>query len=142
MEGLDQGYTWLSALLIVVLSVFEWLRGCYREGKKNLADWKMAFISSAGVFAVERPLMVLCVYFGMLAFFPAYEGQLGWLEQQHLLPCIIAFILVDEWLHGWAHHFTHRRRPPQRWLAKLQAFYRGAHRAHHMNGGNDGRGDG
>ena len=141
MEGLDQGYSWLSFVVLAILCVFEWLRGSYRAGRKTAEDWKMMAISSAGVFAIERPLMILCVYFVMKALFPSHEGFFGGLEEEHLLFMVVVFIMVDEWLHGFVHSFTHRARPSNRWLARLHAFYRGAHRAHHMNGGIDGKGE-
>ena len=141
MEGIDQGYNWLSFLVLALLSLFEWARGRFRQGRKTAEDWKMMAISSAGVFAIERPLQIFCVYLAMKTLLPGHEGHYGWLEAQYLLVTVIVFILVDEWLHGWAHSFTHKPRPANRFLAKVQAFYRGAHRAHHMNGGSDGKGE-
>lgn len=144
MNVLEQSFddfSYLSIGIIGALILYEWATGKYREGRKTAQDWKM-FALSAGVLAVlERPLLLLCCFGLMQLLLPGERGMLVWIEEQHLALSVIAFILIDEFLHGWAHNFSHAPKPKNRFLARVQAYYKGAHRPHHMNGGVDGKGE-
>ena len=130
----------LTGAAMVALVAFEWLGGRNADGRKTAEDWKMFGLSMGGITLLERPLMFAAVYYaaGQLA-----SGGIGWLsrfESEHLALSVVLFVALDELLHGGAHYLTHRRPPRARWLARIQAFYREAHRAHHQLGGADGRG--
>ena len=144
MIGIHQNinqFTYLSAGIIVLLSLYEWLSGKYRNGRKTLQDWEMFALSATTLATIERPLLLFCTFSLMRALFPHNQGALAWIDDQHLAIAVVVFILIDEFLHGWAHNFTHERKPQNKFLAKVQAYYKGAHRPHHMNGGPDGKGE-
>jgi len=141
MEATKESYTLLSISIILLLVIYEWATGKHKDGKKTKTDWKMFGICSAMIAVVERPLLLFSAFFLCESLFPEDRGSLAWIEDQYLALSVIGFILFDECLHGWAHNFTHERKPKNKILAKIQAFYKGAHRPHHMNAGNDGRGE-
>jgi len=141
MEATKEGYTVLSMAIILALVLFEWFTGKYKNGKKTQQDWKMFGISSVMIAAIERPLLLFCCFYLCESLLPEQRGSLAWFQDQNLILSVIGFILIDEFLHGWAHNFTHERKPKNKIIAKVQAFYKGAHRPHHMTAGNDGRGE-
>ncbi len=126
---------------VLLLVLFEWQTGKYAEGAKTRRDWQMVALSASGVALIERPLLLLLVYLVMDALLPGTQTALGWVAEEHLVPAVIVFIFVDEFLHGGAHYLTHRPRPKNRWLARVHTFYREAHRAHHMLGDDRERGE-
>ena len=132
MNALDQSFAdfslW-SIAFIALLVVYEWLTGKYRDGRKTLLDWKM-FALSAGVLAVlERPLLLLCCFGLMKLLLPGQQGDLHWIEEQHLTLSVVVFILIDELLHGWAHNFSHAPKPKNKMLAIFRPTTK-AHIAH------------
>lgn len=139
---LEQKYFGMLAFSVMgVLVCYEWFTGKYKDGKKTTKDWQMFGLSAAGIQLIERPLLMYCVYLLLDSVLPAQRESWGWISEQYLALSVVVFILIDEFLHGFAHNFTHSRKPKSRWLARLQAFYLGAHRPHHMNGGRDGKGE-
>lgn len=134
-------YGLVAMSVMALLVIFEWSSGKYREGRKNLTDWKMFGLSTAGVSLVERPLMAVTVYFLASSFIPEQQNVLRAFESANFWMCLIAFWLVDEFLHGLGHNFAHKKAPRNRLLAKVHSFYREAHRGHHQLGGADGKGE-
>ncbi len=131
----------ISMSIMAFLVMYEWLTGKYRGGKKTKADWKMFGLSAAGLALVEKPLLVTVVFFVMNEVLPERHNMLRDFESQYFLFSLVAFLLIDEFLHGLGHNFAHKKTPKNFLLAKIHAFYREAHRAHHLIGGNDGRGE-
>jgi len=119
---------------------FEWLTGKYREGRRTAKDWQMAGLCTAAMFAVQRPLLIAAIFFLLSGLFPQYRDALNWIDQEYFWSGLIAYILIEEYLHGLGHWFSHSRRPKYKWLQPVQAFYRLAHRPHHLVGSNDGKG--
>ena len=136
-----EDYTLVSVAVILVLVLYEWATGKYKNGKKTRQDWQMFALSSGVLAVVERPLLLLCCFGLMNALLPEQRSQLTWIEDQYPILAVVVFILIDEFLHGWAHNFSHERKPSNKFLAMLQAYYKSAHRPHHMNGGTDGKGE-
>ncbi|MEM6580562.1 MAG: sterol desaturase [Pseudomonadota bacterium] len=125
---------------LIVFMAYEWLFKRNKGGRKTKQDWSMAGLAIGFLSVVQRPLLLIVIFLGLSFAFPAYAGALNWIEQAYFWPCLLAYMLIDEYLHGRMHLFAHSRRPKQPWLQKVQAFYKVAHRPHHLIGGNDGRG--
>jgi len=89
---------------------------------------------------VQRPLVLLLLTLGLSGLFPGSAGSLAWLEDQYFLPTLIAFFCIEEFIHGAFHLFAHSRRPKNRLLQWVQAFYKMSHRPHHLAGGQDNKG--
>jgi len=132
-------YAGLAGLLIFCL--YEALNGRYRNGRKTREDWAMGAIAISVLGLVQRPLLLLFIFSLLTLAVPHYAEALAWLEQDYLLLTLVFYTLIDEYLHGRAHLFTHSPRPKQAWLKRIQTFYKIAHRPHHQIGGNDGRGE-
>lgn len=132
--------TMVLVTTMVVIVVLEWRAGKYQDGKKTKNDWKMLGLSAAGVALVERPAVLAAVYFLAGKLFPGRSGALQAFEHYHLVLCVVGFLAIDELLHGFAHNLTHKRPPSNPLLAKIHAYYREAHRGHHVLG-DDGRGE-
>lgn len=130
----------LGALLLLV--AFEAATGRYRDGRKTVTDWQMFGLSTAGIVLLERPLLYYLTYrlVEALGPLPALPAVRAW-AAEHLSLSVVAFIAIDELVHGYAHNFAHKPIPKHRLLAKLHAFYREAHRGHHLVGGPDGKGE-
>ncbi len=128
--------------VMVVLVLHEWRNGKYEGGRKTRNDWKMFGLSAAGIALVERPLLIAIVYGACRFALPGHDGALAHLEEGTLALTlsVIAYIAIDELVHGAMHRFAHRRPPKGRLLAKVHAFYREAHRPHHLLG-DDERGE-
>ena len=130
-----------TSLALVCLVLYEWGSGKYRAGKKTKVDWQMFALSATGVALVEQPLIGRA----SRSFVEHWAGLSGWdlsqLEASHLGWLVAGFIAIDELLHGWAHLFTHSPPPRNRLLARVHAYYREAHRAHHLVGGVEGHGE-
>ncbi len=141
MDLTSDGYTNLSLACIVFYIVYEWAKGAFKDGKKTGKDWQMLGIAVSWITLVEKPLLIFCTFTVCMALMPEHLGALAWLEEQYLISCIIGFVMIDELLHGWAHNFAHERTPKNRWLAKLQRWYKVTHRTHHLHGGADNRGE-
>ena len=140
MEDVDKGFTILSFGLILFYIVYEWLMGRNKDGKKTKQDWQMFGISVAWLTIIERPLLIFCSFGLCFLLFPQQRGGLAWLEEENLLLTIIAFVLIDEFLHGAVHYFSHARRVKNKWLEKVQNYYKVTHRTHHLHGGADNNG--
>jgi hypothetical protein len=141
MDSVDNGYTYLSLAFIVFCILYEWAKGALNNGKQTAKDWQMLGISVTWLMFIERPLLIFFSFTLCLTFIPNHIGALSWLENDNLISCIVAFILIDELLHGCAHNFAHSRTPKNKLLAKLQRHYKVTHRAHHLMGGADNRGE-
>lgn len=133
------GYTALLCLLLLI--GYEWLSGRYSDGKKTTIDWAMSGICMLALGLVQRPLLTLVIFFTLSALAPEHSGALRELEMHYFWPCLIIYMLIDEYLHGRIHLFAHSKKPKGKILRKIQAFYKVAHRPHHQIGGNDGRGE-
>jgi len=126
---------------LAMLLVYEWLAGRYKGGKKTKEDWAMAGLALGFLAIVQRPLLTYFIFFMMTALFPSQGGGFYWLEQEYFWSGLLLYILIDEYLHGRAHLFCHGRKPKNKILERIQAFYKIAHRPHHQIGGNDGKGE-
>ena len=124
-----------------LLLAYEWLAGRYKDGKKTKEDWAMAALALGFLAAVQRPVLTYVVFFSMTLLLPSFSGTLQGFEQAYFWPGLVIYILIDEYLHGRAHLFAHSRKPKNRMLERIQAFYKIAHRPHHQIGGNDGKGE-
>ncbi|BFM14109.1 hypothetical protein R50073_02920 [Maricurvus nonylphenolicus] len=131
----------IAGVVLISLIGYEWLMGRYRDGRKTREDWAMGFISIGMLAVVQRPLLMVIIFLGLSALFPAGAESLRWLELEYFWPTIIGYCLIDEYLHGRAHLFAHVAPVETPWLRKIQNFYKRAHRPHHQIGGNDGRGE-
>lgn len=142
-ESIDAAHLtgWVGGAFVVAAIAYEWLKGAYRDGKKTREDWLMGGICIGALGLVQRPLLMAVVFFAMAALFPGTQGTLSWMDQAYLVPGIVGFLMVDEFVHGAMHKFAHIPRVKNPLLARVQAFYRQAHRPHHLVGGNDGRGE-
>ncbi|MGI9293814.1 MAG: sterol desaturase family protein [Pseudomonadales bacterium] len=128
-----------ACLLLFTLYEAAWRRNSH--GRKTREDWQMAGIALTALALVQRPLLMLLIFFSLKAILPQYGEGLTWLEQEYFWVVLPIYMLIDEYLHGRMHLFTHSPRPRNRWLHRVQSFYRVAHRPHHQVGGNDGRGE-
>ena len=131
----------VTALFLILFSLYEIISGQTQGGKKTWNDWAMSGISLGFLAAFQRPVLTVVVFLLMAWLFPAYNGAMAWLETQYFWPTLIIFLLVDEYLHGRTHLFAHSRKPKNRLLGKVQGFYKAAHRPHHLVGGQDNRGE-
>ncbi|AZT82365.1 sterol desaturase [Marinobacter sp. NP-4(2019)] len=136
----DQKLTMLVTSFIVLTALWEVVSGRTREGRKSKQDWRMAFLATFMMVAVQRPLVLLVLTLVLSTLIPGSAGSLAWLEQAYFWPTLIVFFCVEEFIHGSFHLFAHRRRPNNRVLQWIQAFYKMSHRPHHMSGGLDNKG--
>ena len=135
----SMSFATVSILLFLIL--YEFLMGRYKDGKKTKEDWAIGGLSLGFLATVQRPLLTLFIFFSLTALFPTYSGALRWLEVEYFWPGIVIYMLIDEYLHGRAHLFSHSRKPKNKILERIQAFYKVSHRPHHQIGGNDGKGE-
>ena len=138
--SVNDQFTYITLGLFGFYILYEGLRGRYRDGRKTVKDWQIFGISFAWLQFVERPMLIVCSYFTYRALLPGLEGNYGHWQDAYLVPLIVAFVLIDELLHGSVHYFAHAKRAKNKWLAVIQRWYKGAHRLHHTNGGPDGKG--
>ncbi|MGB5812975.1 MAG: hypothetical protein WBG86_20750 [Polyangiales bacterium] len=131
----------IGAGFLVAFVLYEWISGKYRGGRKTREDWFMGGICLTFLALVQRPLLVFAVFLTLAAIVPQHQGMLGWIDTEYFALGLLGFMLLDEFLHGAVHHFTHRPKINNRFLAPVQAFYRIAHRPHHLIGGSDNRGE-
>ncbi|MEM9729707.1 MAG: sterol desaturase [Myxococcota bacterium] len=131
----------ITGVFVVAAIAYEWLNGKYEDGKKTKEDWLMGGLCISVLAAVQRPLLMGLVFFSMAALFPAFGGALHFIDTDYFWWGLLGFILIDEFLHGAAHKFAHMPKVKNKGLAKVQEFYRKAHRPHHLVGGNDGAGE-
>lgn len=120
---------------------YEALNGKLKDGKKTKEDWWMSAICSLALPLVQRPLVMISVFVGLNFVFPEHAGEFRWVEQAYFWPCFVLFLMVDEFLHGGTHKFSHSRTPNNKTLQVIQAFLKVSHRPHHLNGGNDNKGE-
>ncbi len=132
----SQLFTLISLTWFALLIGWEWFRGRYKNGRKTWMDWKIFGLSLSWLTFIERPLIYASVWGLALILIPQAQGSWAFIENHYFWPTLIAFILIDELLHGAIHRFAHSPRPKYRWLLPLHAHYRGAHRMHHLNGDN------
>ena len=86
-------------------------------------------------------MVLLLLTLGLSGLFPGSAGSLAWLEEeQYFWPTLIVFFCIEEFIHGSFHLFAHSRRPKNRLLQWVQAFYKMSHRPHHLAGGQDNKG--
>lgn len=127
-------------VFIVLAALWEVASGRTKEGKKTKKDWQMAFLATLMMGIVQRPLLLIGISFILMTLFPSSAGSLAWLEQEYFWWTLIIFFCVEEFLHGSAHLFAHARRPKNKALQWVQAFFKMNHRPHHLSGGLDGKG--
>lgn len=137
---MDHRLTKLIIAFIVIAALWEIIAGRTKNGHKTREDWLMAFLSAGIMVTVQRPLLLLIITVGLGALLPHSAGSLAWLDKDYFVPTLLGFFFVEEFLHASAHYFAHCRRPKNRVLQWLQAFYKMSHRPHHLNGGSDDRG--
>lgn len=141
IRNVNDQMAYFGGTILVLLIAYEWLMGRYKEGRKTREDWAMGAIAISALSLVQRPLLIIFIFFSFTSLFPNAAMSLRGLEQDYLFATLILFILIDEYLHGRAHLFAHSPRPKSKILIKIQSFYKVAHRPHHQVGGNDGRGE-
>jgi hypothetical protein len=137
---MDQQLTAFVTVFIILTAIWELVAGRTRDGKKTRQDWKIAFLATFMMVAVQRPLVLLLLTLGLSRLFPGSAGSLAWLEAQYFWPTLIVFFCIEELIHGAFHLFAHSRRPKNRFLQWVQAFYKMSHRPHHLAGGQDNKG--
>ena len=125
---------------MVIAALWEMASGRNKEGRKTRQDWQMAFLATSMMAIVQRPLLILVISALLALLVPGSAGSLSWLEQEYFWLTLIAFFCIEEFLHGSAHLFSHARRPKNRVLQWIQAFYKMNHRPHHLSGGQDNKG--
>ena len=131
----------IGILSLGFFSLYEWVNGKYKNGKKTKEDWKMAGICLAALVFVQRPLLMLVVFWLMSVLFPEGQGVYHWIDVEYFGIGVVLFIVVDEFFHGGAHLFSHSSRPKNKVLRSIQSFVKAAHRPHHFSGGNDNKGE-
>jgi len=127
-------------IFIVIAALWEMVSGRNKDGHKTAKDWQMALLSGVMMFVVQRPLLVLIISLLMTGLLPESAGSLAWLEESYFWLTLIGFFCIEEFLHGSAHLFSHARRPKNKTLQWIQAFYKMSHRPHHLSGGTDNKG--
>lgn len=137
--NLVMNITLFSALALLL--IYEFSSGKYRFGKRTKIDWQMTGLSFAMLAIVQRPLIFGASFLSLSVLFSFPPGELRSLNQEYFLPCLVAFLLIDEFLHGGVHYFSHTKTPNNKFLAAIHGFIRKAHRPHHLHGGNDGKGE-
>ncbi len=108
MDNVENGYTNWSLGVIVFFILYEIAKGATKNGKKIGKDWQMLGIAVTWLHFIERPLLILCSFGLFTLFIPGHAGALAWLDVQYLVPGIIGFVMIDEFLHGWVHNFCDR----------------------------------
>ncbi len=135
-------YVSLSVIaFIAIASLWEFLAGRNSNGKKSKEDWGIAVLASVSLAAVQRPALVFATAWLGSLLVPQFEGGLAWLQEAYFWPVLIAYICLEELIHGGAHWFSHARRMRWKPLLYLQQFFKIGHRPHHFSGSNDGKGE-
>lgn len=127
-------------VFIVLAAMWEVASGRTGDGKKTKQDWYMAFLATFMMGVIQRPLLLIVISFVLITLFPSSAGGLAWLEQEYFWWVLFAYFCIEEFLHGSAHLFAHARRPKNKALQWVQAFFKMNHRPHHLSGGADGKG--
>ena len=70
----DQKLTMLVTAFIVVTALWEVVSGRTRDGRKSKQDWRMAFLATFMMVAVQRPLVLLVLTLG-LTFLPMAQAN-------------------------------------------------------------------
>ncbi len=133
-------FTVVSISWFGVIVLWEWYQGRYANGRKTSLDWQLFGISLTWITFVERPLIFVAVWGLCYLLIPQHIGAWQYLQQDYFWGLLLAYVLIDELLHGGVHFFAHTRRVKNRWLAKLQSYYKATHRMHHLHGGTDDKG--
>jgi len=133
--------TIIVALFVVLAALWEFTSGRSKGGRKTKENWYMAFIAMFMMTVVQRPLLTLTIALIMTGLFPTSAGSLTWIQQDYFWVTLIAFFCIEEFLHASAHLFAHARRPKNKTLQWIQAFYKMNHRPHHLSGGQDDKGE-
>ncbi len=130
----------LVIVFILFAMLWEVFAGRTRDGRKTREDWNMALLTGAAMVAVQRPALVLATALigGLLV--PQWQGALSEFAAAHFWWVLLAYIALEELLHGAGHWFAHARRPKSRNAQRLQTLFKMGHRPHHLSGGNDGKG--
>ena len=137
---MDSILTTTVTVFIVLAALWEIVVGRTRDGRKTRQDWHAAFLSTLMMVVVQRPLVLLLITLGLGTMLPGSAGSLAWLEKEYFWLTLVVFFCIEELLHGAAHLFAHARRPKNRRLQWVQAFFKMSHRPHHLSGGQDNKG--
>lgn len=130
----------LVASFLLLASLFEWLSGRNKDGRKSKQDWHMAAICLSAMYFIQRPAVYFGIYFLLSYIVPQYQGALRWLDQDYFAIALIGFVLIEDLLHGAGHWICHTKPFQNKNLRRIQAVYKVAHRPHHFSGSNDGKG--
>ena len=127
-------------VFMAITALWEILVGRTKDGRKTKEDWLIAFLTMSAMNLVQRPLILLIIGLGLSSLFPSSVNSLAWLQTDYFCITLIAFFCIEEFLHGSAHLFSHARRPKNKKLQWIQAFFKMNHRPHHLSGGQDNKG--
>lgn len=130
----------LVIAFILFAMLWEVIVGRTSEGRKSREDWNMALLCGVIMVAIQRPALVLATAFlgGLLV--PQWQGVLSAFAAENFWWVLLAYIALEELLHGAGHRFAHIRRPKSKVMQQLQGLFKMGHRPHHLSGGNDGKG--
>ena len=127
-------------VFILIAALWELFSGRTTEGRKTKQDWWMAFLAAAMMIIIQRPLLTVSVAFIMAVALPGSAGALVYLQEDYFWWTLLGFFCIEEFLHGSSHYFSHAKRPKNKTLQWIQAFYKMNHRPHHLSGGQDNKG--
>ena len=77
---MDQILTLSVTTFIILTAIWEVFAGRTRDGRKTRQDWKVAFLATFMMVAIQRPLVLLLITLGLTRLFPGSAGSLAWLE--------------------------------------------------------------
>jgi hypothetical protein len=127
-------------MFIIIFAIWELVSGRGKDGKRTKKDWQMAFLATFMMAIVQRPLLAIAISLVLSGLFPTSAGSLAWLQTDYFWWALISYFCIEEFLHGASHLFAHRKRPKNKILQWIQAFYKMSHRPHHLSGGTDNKG--
>lgn len=130
----------LVIVFILFAMLWEVVAGRTAAGRKTREDWNMALLTGTAMVLIQRPALVLSTAFLGALLVPQWQGALNTLAAEHFWWVLLAYIALEELLHGAGHRFAHARRPESKTLQRLQGLYKMGHRPHHLSGGDDGKG--
>lgn len=126
-------------IFIMAAAAWEFAVGRGRDGRRTKKDWQMAILATFMMAVVQRPILAIAVSVLLSGIFPSSAGSLAWLQQEYFWAALIAYFCIEEFLHGGSHYFSHMKRPKNKALQWIQAFYKMSHRPHHLSGGPDNK---
>ncbi|MGK0444065.1 MAG: hypothetical protein ACJA1U_000995 [Bermanella sp.] len=127
-------------VFIAVAAFWEFVVGRDRDGRRTKKDWQMAILATAMMAVVQRPVLAIAISVLLSGLFPSSAGSLAWLQEEYFWFALIGYFCIEEFLHGASHLFSHMKRPKNKTLQWVQAFYKMSHRPHHLSGGTDNKG--